>query len=53
MIFLHIVLAILLLMLVNGFVQGAADDSVSENAMIGLGSLAFITLLAFGLSFLK
>jgi len=53
MIWLHLILGIVLVMFANAFVKGASNDDVSEDSMIGLGVFTFLSLLAFGLSFLK
>lgn len=57
MIWLHLILGIVLVMFANAFVKGALNDDVSEDSMIGLGVglgvFTFLSLLAFGLSFLK
>jgi hypothetical protein len=51
--FFQIVMAIALLLFTTGFIYAQFSDNVSDDSCIGLGLGWFMSLIAFGLSFLK
>lgn len=53
MIWLHLVLGLALLGFSAAFIAAQFNYDVSEDSSIGLAVFTFLTLLAFGLSFLK
>lgn len=49
----QIVMAVVLLLFAGGFVLGQFNRDLTEDSSIGLGLGLFLSMLAFGCSFLK